>query len=97
MNLKYRNMEKHQLEELLFNATYIYAKTMPKFPHEYTLKRYWTDYQAFIDAVEYIRNNGREEYFFKKKLIYYYASDGNKYWTMGAKSHETTLINRAKY
>lgn len=90
-------MEKEQVEEVLFNANYIYAKTMPKFPHEYTLKKHWLNQQLFVEIVEYIRNNGRQEYFFGKQLTYYYASDGNKYWSMGAPSVETTLINRAKY
>jgi len=89
-------MNKQQAEAVLFGAKYIYAKTIPKFPHEYTLKKDWASETDFMDAVRFIRENGKKEMFFTKQMTYYYASDGNKYWSMGAPVEITSLINRAK-
>ncbi len=73
-----------------------YAASMPRWPHEYTLKE-WDLSKAdiFNKFVVIIREQGYEGFFFKKRLIYLDIGE-YKYWTMGNPLPETLLINRAK-
>ena len=71
-----------------------YAKTMPRFPHWYTLRTNAESEFAFLAFVEHIRAYGYDENFFRLQLRYF-DFDGHKYWTMGSEVPETTLINRA--
>ena len=71
-----------------------YAKTMPKWPHEY-LVRERVDERLFLQTVEHIRNFGNEGKFYSKTITYF-EDDGLLYWTMGAPIEETTIINRAR-
>jgi len=82
-------------DSLLKEATYVKTKSMPRFPHEYTLRETWINQKDFDDVVIFIRQNGNKEYFFKKTYIYYYLED-YKYWTMGNLIEKTILINRVK-
>ena len=87
-------MDNEKLIKLLYSletAKYKFAKTMPKFPHSYTLKSYWKNSKEFESVVDFIKQNGIEENFFKKKYIYYYT-ENYKYWTMG----DTTRINKQR-
>jgi len=81
-------------KNVLVNADWIYAKSMPKFPHWYTLRETWSDDPLFDEVVAFIRKHGRRERFGRKQFIYFYL-DGHKYWTMGAPIPDTILINRA--
>jgi hypothetical protein len=71
---------------------WIFARTMPENPHEYTLRRN-TTHATFDNAVRYMRDKGIIEYFHGKpyKMLH---QDGFKYWTMGAPLAVTILINR---
>ncbi len=71
-----------------------YAKTMPKWPHEY-LVRERVDEELFVRLVRHIRSNGNEGRFYSRTYIYY-EQDGLLYWTMGAPIEETTIVNRCK-
>ncbi len=84
-------MEK--IKNLLLNAKWIYAKSMPKFPHEYTLRKNW-DNDDFIKCVLFIRKNGYIKHFYKIKYTYYNI-ENKCYWTMGNPIDKTLLINRA--
>ena len=79
----------------LVSAKYKFAKTMPKTPHHYTLRKTWGVGKDFEDCVQFIRDNGDHEKFYGKEFIYYYL-DGFKYWTMGSPVEKTILINRAE-
>ena len=81
------------IDTLLKNAKFVFAKSMPKLPHHYTLRETW-DSNTFDYVVQKIRELGVPERFFKKTYIYYYAN-GYKYWTMGNPIDQTKLINRA--
>lgn len=88
------------IDKLLLNAVFVFAKSMPKIPHEYTNRNTWEKDSDFVDCVLFIRINGVEERFFKRTYIYYYAN-GFKYWTMGnpvsfTDKTKTFIINRAK-
>ncbi len=69
-----------------------YAKTMPKWTHEY-LVRQKVDESLFLKLVAFIRDNGYEGKFYNKPITYY-DHEGRVYWTMGAPIEETTIINR---
>ena len=69
-----------------------YAKTMPKWPHEYIV-RDRVDENLFVNLVKHIRSNGYVGKFYSKEITYY-DEDGFTYWTMGAPIEETTIINR---
>ena len=81
------------IDTLLKNAKFVFAKSMPKLPHHYTLRETWND-DEFVFAVNKIREIGIEKRFWKKTYIYYYAN-GYMYWTMGNPIDQTKLINRA--
>ena len=70
------------------------AKTMPKYPHEYTLRRTWESVEDFERCCTIIKEFGYNEPFYGHPFMKL-AVDGWKYWTMGSPLHETILINRA--
>jgi len=47
----------NKIKAFIKNATWTYAKTMPKWPHEYIVK-YKVDNNLFIAAVKHIREFG---------------------------------------
>ena len=88
-------MDTLEAKKLINEAGWTFAKTMPKNPHEYTLKKNWPNKDKFEQLVIYIRAVGKTEKFGGRDYQYLYL-DGWKYWTMGAPISETILINRAK-
>lgn len=87
-------MEKIELDDLLNAAEFRYAKTMPQFPHYYTLRKTWEN-NKFDAVVKAIRELGTPRAFGNRQYTYY-DFDGNTYWTMGDTIPNTILINRAK-
>ncbi len=87
-------MDLFDVAERLEKARWIFARTMPENPHEYTLRKEWQDDEEFIEVVKAIRMHGRKELFKGQEYIYFYVN-GYKYWTMGAPLNKTILINRA--
>jgi len=77
MNLFY--MSNTEVNSLLNKATFKFAKTMPQYPHEYTLKETWDNKEYFVKCVKHIYINGIIESFYKTYNKYYYAN-GYKYW-----------------
>ena len=75
-----------------------YAKTMPQWPHEYTVRKYEDpkeDQTLFEEAVAFIRAYGERRKFEPTgKCSVYFDIDGRQ-WTMGAPIDETIIINRA--
>jgi hypothetical protein len=78
---------------LLNSAEWIFAKTMPKYPHHYTLRKNWKNDVDFIFVVEFIRENGYIEVWHRRRFVAH-DFDGYKFWTMGDTIPNTTLINR---
>lgn len=83
-----------ELHDFVNGEKWTYAKTMPKWPHEYIVRER-VDKTLFVNLVQHIRTNGYQGYFYNKKITYY-DEDGIVYWTMGAPIEETTIINRCK-
>ena len=77
----------------LLAAEWTFAKTMPRNPHWYTVRKGWADDGDFVRAVEAIRAHG---YRVKYGKSTYVVSDlnGMMYWTMGWPVPVTILINR---
>ena len=78
-----------------------FAKTMPQWPHEYTVREWRPDLeQEFVDFVVLIRREGIVEPWpadspSPRYQHSYLGIDGWDYWTMSAPIPETTVINRA--
>lgn len=93
-------MLKEEVEKLLDKATFKFAATMPKIPHEYSHRSQWENDKDFCDVVQFIRDHGQKEMFWKKEFTYFYYN-GYKYWTMGnplsyTDKKKTFILNRAK-
>lgn len=82
------------LADKLHNAEFRFAKSMPKMPHFYTLRKNWID-EDFAKVVLLIREHGYKRKWFKTTYIYFNINQ-HQYWTMGAKIEDTILINKAK-
>ncbi len=89
--------ELRRVERLLTSHEWVFAKTMPDNPHEYTLRKRWENDEDFVYAVLAIRRFGRVEWWpDMERGRAYVALDlgGYHYWTMGAPVAQTILINR---
>ncbi len=80
------------LRKFIEYEKWIFAKTMPEWPHEYIVRER-VDNKLFEQMVRHIRENGSEGKFYKESYIYF-EQDELLYWTMGAPIEETTIINR---
>ena len=78
-----------------------FAKTMPQWPHEYTVREWRPDLEReFFAFVELIRRDGDVKSWPRDALVpryhlTYLELDGWQYWSMGAPVRDTTVINRA--
>ncbi len=81
-----------EIRNLIDTEKWRYAKTMPKWPHEYILRKN-VDEALFVAMVKHIRAHGYLGYFYSREITYYDEA-GLTYWTMGAPVDETILINR---
>jgi hypothetical protein len=71
-----------------------FAKTMPEWPHEYIVRER-VDERLFVELVQHIRAHGSNGRFYSRELVYYEEA-GVVYWTMGAPTDETVIVNRCK-
>jgi hypothetical protein len=78
-----------------------FAKTMPQWPHEYTVRKWRPDLEReFSEFVVLIRRDGIVKPWPRNAAkpryrLTYLELDGWEYWSMGAPVPETTVINRA--
>jgi len=84
--------EFEMVAQLLLEHRWIFAKTMPQNPHEYTLRREWDD-DVFVEVVQHIRSSGYKAWY-KGRNYMQLDVDGRFYWSMGAPIDKTILINR---
>lgn len=82
------------LRHFVDHVKWTYAKTMPKWPHEYIVRER-VDEELFQQLVLHIRSNGFEGRFYSQTYTYF-EEDGLLYWTMGAPLDETIIINRCR-
>ena len=81
--------------QFIAGAKWQYAKTMPRWPHWYTVKD-WADRTQFEEMCRFIASNGVVRKMAKWTRPYLDV-DEYYYWTMGAAPEDTTIINRALY
>jgi len=74
---------------------WIFAKTMPTNPHEYTLRKLWRKDEDFVRAVTCIRESGYVAMFRGRPYLQLDLGE-HFYWTMGAPIEKTILINRKR-
>ena len=91
--------EMDRFRQHLQAVRWIFAKTMPENPHEYTLRKEWRTDSDFEWAVTFIRTYGyRSKY--GGSWYTQMDCDGHFYWTMGCPINKrdgtpyTILINR---
>ena len=96
-----RPEDRERAKQLLLSHPWKVAKTMPKIPHEYTLRRLWLNDEDFIWVCEHLRATGYEARFGGRVFTYYDIAE-HQYWpcdgvTRGPLEARTTvsLINRA--
>lgn len=88
-------MDIERARKYINSVRWQYAKTMPKNPHEYTVRKWCPALDLeFVWFVNEIRNHGIERRFFRQIYIYLRIDD-KEYWTMGAPVDVTIIINRA--
>lgn len=73
-------------------SQWTFAKTMPKWPHEYIVREQ-VDEDLFLQLVRHIRAHGYLGKFYQKSITYFDEA-GMLYWTMGAPLEETIIVNR---
>ena len=79
-----------------------YAKTMPQWPHEYTVRGWRPDLERqFFEFVSLIRQDGivkpwPPDVATPRYHHTYLSFDGWEYWSMGEPIPDTTVINRAR-
>ncbi len=73
--------------------SFVFAKSMPKNPHYYAIRKGWRGAVKFEEMAKKIRREGDLEYFWKTPYLTL-TIDGYKYWTMGAPLAITMIINR---
>jgi 2-polyprenyl-3-methyl-5-hydroxy-6-metoxy-1,4-benzoquinol methylase len=84
-------------EALIHDSDWNYAKTMPQWPHHYTLRKNWRAKISWESAVQYIRDHGyREKFIPTGNWFTRLDINESKFWTMGETPPYTVLINRAK-
>ena len=84
----------NRIRSFIETHKWVFAKTMPETPHEYTLRRLANE-EEFIFFVAFIREYGDTRKFKGRKYVYLDV-DGWSYWTMGSPLPATILINRAR-
>ena len=89
---------KQEVDKLLNEAEFKFAKTMPEIPHSYTrLLANWKGREKdWFIVVKYIWENSVKEHWKYNQYYNYYYANGYKYWIMDESIEKTNLINRAK-
>ncbi len=96
-------MTNSEIEKAFHEAQWKFAKSMPQWPHHYTLKETWSQQLQFTEIAIYITENGINEWWHytwkgekrKKPRIYFYLGK-YKYWVMDKNPKDAVLINRAE-
>jgi len=81
------------IESSINENEWVFAKTMPKNPHYYVVRKKWKGEVSFNDFALFIRKHGYNEKF--KGWTYRLFQVGDYYyWSMGAPLSLTVVINR---
>jgi len=85
---------KRELDKLLNEAEFKFAKTMPEIPHSYTrLHANWVGREKdWFKVVKYIWGNSVNEHWNFNQYYNYYYANGYKYCVMDESIEKTDLI-----
>ena len=85
-----------EVTETLLAQTWNFAKTRPKNPHFWSLKKEWQGPVSFTETVKFLRDNGYEMRFGRRVYLCFDVGEF-RYWDMGEETLDNVrLINRAK-
>ena len=86
-------MTEAEAARFVFFSRWQFAKTMPQFPHEYTLRK-WCDPEEFEAFARHIQAAGTlcRKTFWERV----YLDIGDRYYWYMSSPEEATLINRAR-
>ena len=87
-------MTDEELQDFVASSRWVFAKTMPQWPHEYTLRRNARNESEFVRFAEEIRSRGEKRIFGSRTYVYLDIG-GHEYWTMSDSVQDEILINRA--
>jgi hypothetical protein len=90
-----RELSLYEVQAALESHRWIFAKTMPDNPHEYTLRKEWQDDPLFDSVVAYIYAHVYVSTYKGYRYMQIDAGD-HFYWTMGEPIFRTILINRKR-
>ena len=79
----------------LESARYVFARTMPRIPHWYTLRKWWANPGDYEAAGRVILEHGEALYWNRWKRRYLQAN-GVKYWVMTEDIAESEVLNRTR-
>lgn len=101
LNITLKSMTNKDFVSLVEDNKWTFARTMPKIPHYYTLRKDFRRDIDFVNMAKHIREFGVKEKWHGREFIYFYMN-GWKYWTMGCPLHNcqktgTVVINRSIY
>lgn len=92
---QYQTLSEGEMRSFVERHEWVYAKSMPRAPHEYLLEWRADNRQEFFSFVMTIRRFGYDERY-RTMTIRYYDLDIFKYWTMGEFTETTYVLNRAR-
>ena len=93
-----RKLTLDEARALIAGHDWHFARSMPRMPHFYTLRREWAprgDEDDFNALVQFVRANGRKGQFWKMPPRPYLVIDGWRYWCMNQPDDVTGVVNRA--
>jgi hypothetical protein len=64
---------------------FVFAKTMPHMPHEYTVREHAANDADYVALYHAIMQDGEVEQWRRKPGRYLYPGDGWRYWSMSSK------------
>jgi hypothetical protein len=83
-----------EILQAISRLTFVFAKTMPEFPHEYTVRKRALDEADYIALFTAIQERGVIERWKGRPGRYLYPGDGWRYWPMTAKLNPKIEFNR---
>ena len=81
-----------EVHDYIEAQTWVFARTMPKLPHEYVLLKRSTNLWMHLRVTAFIREHGEWRRFGRRELPYW-DHGGHTYWSMPP---NWAIINRAK-
>lgn len=87
-------MTNQEIEQFISENEWVFAKSMPKTPHEYVIESKAVNLERYFKFIDHILTNGTDKRFFR--MTYRYFTVGKyQYWAMFIRNNER-IINRSE-